>query len=783
MSGSLGQPPQPPEQPPAQPAPLRRPHRAGWGAVPTGLLVVLVLALAGLAWGEWAGWPWLAAPLAQALSERLGRPVSLSAWPPAAKPPLTTPAAAAGPAVERFSLRFLGGLRLAVPQLTVAAPPWAAAPPTLQARDLRLHLRYRDLWRAWRQGALHIHSLQAGAVVIDLVRMADGQASWLLPSAGSTVGAGWSVPTFGELRLPDGRVQWRDARLQLDAQAQWVLALQAPAGAATTTTTTTTATATATAPASAAARAAARVAASAASAPPAPGPTDPPAASGQAFTLDGSAQGQYQGRPVQASLRASLGQGAAGDADQPRVAPLKLDLQAVVGRAGLSFDGGVADALAWLATPGWLGPTGLQGLAGKFTLQGPSLAAVGDPVGVTLPTTRPFRSAGRLRKDGSTWFVVFDDARIGKSQLHGAFSYDTARPVPLLAGRLAGPRLLLADLGPAVGVPTEVVAAPRPGKLLPDRPFDLAALRVMDANVLINIDELDLNTTHLEPQRPLRAHLQLKDGVLDIGAIDARAGPGRLRGSVQLDGRLSTAAMRSDLRWEGLRLEQWIHQNRGSGKPPWASGTFKGLARLQGRGNSTASILSHLNGRLQADWQNGRISHLAVEAAGLDLAQALGVLIKGDDALTVNCAVADLVAEKGVFKPRLMVVDSTDSTLWLDGTVSLATEALDLRVIVSPRDFSPLALRTPLRLRGSLADPQVSLETGRLAGRLGLAALLALINPLAGLLPLMDPGDTPAAARDAAGCRGLEQRANKRVAAPVTKPLATRPGQGPIIAR
>lgn len=737
MSGTLG-----------RPVPLPSAAWRRWGAVPKGLAALAVLALAGVAWGEWAGWPILAAPLAQVLSDRLDRPVSLSAWPPSVTAPLAAPEAAAGPSVEHFSLRFLGGLRLAVPQVTVAAPPWAGAPPTLQVRDLRLHLRYGDLWRAWRQRALHIHSLQAGPVLIDLVRMADGQASWQFQPANATGDAAWALPTFGELRLPDGRVQWRDARLQLDAQARWVLALQPPAGTP----------------------AAAASAASAAGAVPAPVATDPPATSGQRFTLDGSAQGRYQGRPVQANLRASLGLGIAADGDPPRTAPLQLALQAVVGRARLSFDGGVADAAAWVGTPGWLGTTGLQGLSGKFTLHGPSLAAVGDPVGVTLPTTRPFRSAGRLRKDGSTWFVVFDDARIGKSQLHGAFSYDTARPVPLLAGRLAGPRLLLADLGPAVGVPTEVVAATRPGKLLPDRPFDLAALRVMDANVLINVDELDLDSARLEPLRPLRAHLQLKAGVLDIGAIDARAGAGRLHGSVQLDGRLATAAMRSDLRWEGLRLEQWIHQNRGSGKPPWASGTIKGLARLQGHGNSTAAILAHLNGRLQANWQNGRVSHLAVEAAGLDLAQALGVLIQGDDALTVNCAVADLVAEKGVFKPRLMVIDSTDSTLWLDGSVSLATEAVDLRVIVSPKDFSPLALRAPLRLRGSLADPRVSIETGRLAGRVGLAALLALINPLAGLLPLLDPGDAAAAARDAAGCQRLDQRVNKRV----TKPLAQR---------
>ena len=773
---------------PHRPAPAVRPprQRRRWRTLRLALAALAVLAGAGLAWGEWAGWPMLAAPLAQALSDRLGRPVSWSApllpavaagAAPAAASAVASAAAAsadrtaaagaaAGPPVARFSLHLLGGVRLAVPQLTVAAPPWAAAPPTLQARDLRLHLRYRDLWRAWRQRGLHIHRLQAGSVDIDLVRRADGQASWLLQAPQAARAASqdaiWTLPTFGALRLPDGRVHWRDAPLALDAQARWVLDLQPPATLASPT-----------------------------AAPSAPASGAAPAASSPAFTLTGSAHGQYQGRPVRASLRASVGQGAAarlpgpapGQIDQqtPQPSPLHLDLQAVVGRASLSFDGGVADVAAWLGTPGGLGQAGLQGLAGAFTLAGPSLAAVGDPVGVTLPTTRPFRSQGHLRKDGSTWWVVVDDARIGKSQLRGAFHYDTARPVPLLAGRLAGPRLLLADLGPAVGVPTEVAA--RPGKLLPDRPFDLAALRVMDANVLIDVDELDLDTRVLAPLRPLRAHLQLHGGVLDIGAIDARAGAGRLHGNLQLDGRTATAALRTDLRWQGLRLEQWVHQNRRAGQPPWASGTVKGLARLQGQGQSTATILGQLTGRLQADWQNGRVSHLAVEAAGLDLAQALGVLVKGDDALVVTCAVADLVAEKGVFKPRLMVIDSTDSTLLLDGSVSLATEALDLRVIVSPKDFSPLALRSPLRLRGSLADPQVSIEAGRLAGRVGLAALLALINPLAGWLPLLDPGDSEAAARDAAGCRRLDQRINQRVAKPVAKAVAARPGAGPALAR
>ena len=697
--------------------------------------LLLVLALAGLAWGEYLGWPLLAGPIERWGSARLGRALQLQALP--------ADEGHSQPAAPRLQIRFIGGLRAQVGQLSLAAPAWGQAPTLLQIQGLDVTLHYADLWRAWRGQGLHVHSLQARRVDADLERGPDGRASW------TTANAAAPLPSFGRLVLQDGQLRLRDTVMGVDALAHWAL------------------TALTNAPGSPAARAAS-LAASAAS-PGASAAPAPPAA----YALRASASGQYQHRPLKIELQASLDSPADG-ADAVAAAgaaPALLDLQAVVGRARLDFKGGLDHALA---AAGAKNAAALDGLWGRYTLQGPSLAAVGDPLGVTLPTTRAFRSQGRLRKAGVVWQVVVDDATIGSSRLRGAFSFDRSRAVPLLAGRLSGPRLLLADLGPAVGVvPAADVGTttpPRPGKVLPDRPFDLAALRVMDANVLINIDELDLNTPRLQPLRPLQAHLQLVGGVLDIGALDARAGPGRLRGSLQLDGRSAQAALRTDLRWDGLRLEQWIHQARAGNQPPFVSGALQGWARLQGQGRSTAEILARLNGQVRADLRDGRVSHLAIEAAGLDLAESLGVLLKGDDALPVPCAMADLVAEHGVFRARTLVLDSTDSTLWVDGSISLASEALDLRVIVSPRDFSPLALRTPLRLRGSLGQPQVSIEASRLAGRLGLSALLALVNPLAALLPLLDGGDPALAAHDASGCAGLARRAQGRSKAVVLAP-------------
>jgi uncharacterized protein involved in outer membrane biogenesis len=281
----------------------------------------------------------------------------------------------------------------------------------------------------------------------------------------------------------------------------------------------------------------------------------------------------------------------------------------------------------------------------------------------------------------------------------------------------------------------------------------------MDANVLIALDSLDLGSSIVEPLRPLHTHLALIDGVLLLRDLEARTGQGLLSGTVQLDGRQPSLALWSaDLRWAGVKLESWIHQARAKDAPPYATGDLSGRARVSGEGRSTAAILGSLRGGVHMQLNRGTISHLAVEAAGLDIAQGLGVLVKGDDALPIDCTVADFVADKGVLRPRALVVDTPDSTLWADGTVSLANESIDMRVIVAPKDFSPLALRTPLHLQGSLAHPNVTLEKSGLGKRLGASALLALLNPLAALIPLIDPGDDADAQRGAEACRALAKR-------------------------
>ncbi|MEO8132727.1 MAG: hypothetical protein ABI831_01930 [Betaproteobacteria bacterium] len=59
---------------------------------------------------------------------------------------------------------------------------------------------------------------------------------------------------------------------------------------------------------------------------------------------------------------------------------------------------------------------------------------------------------------------------------------------------------------------------------------------------------------------------------------------------------------------------------------------------------------------------------------------------------------------------------------------------------------------------GTFGNPNVHPAAGPIAGRVGAAAVLGLLNPLASLLPLIDPGGA-----EDADCAGLTEQANDNV--------------------
>jgi len=476
-----------------------------------------------------------------------------------------------------------------------------------------------------------------------------------------------------------------------------------------------------------------------------------------------SVKGRWQKLPLELQIRSGGAMPLVLDAESA-VAQVLVPLR-VEGRAGAAqilFDGQAGALL------------GEGRLDGALRLRGPSLAQVAEPFGVTLPQTPPFEVAGRLRHAAGVWQLTADRAAIGRSLLHGDFRFDTTVNPPMLQGRLSGPRLALADLGPSVGTTGNgAIAAARPARVLPQRELDLPSLRVMNADVQVAIDLLDLGSTAVAPLEQLKTRLLLSQGVLQLQGLQAVVAGGRFGGSTRLDARGAPARWAVDLRFDGIDVAGWLRglqpaSQRAAGQPPaprqtaalarrreqarqggdqpvqsYLTGKLSGSVSAEGTGRSTAEILATLNGRAQLMLREGTLSHLITEAAGLDVAQALGVLIRGDQPLPLRCARLDADLKKGVLQPRIALIDNADSTLRMSGRIDLRDETLALEVTTRPKDMSPLSLRTPITVGGTLGAPTLGINGKQLAGKvLGSVALGTLVAPLAALLPLFDRGNS-----------------------------------------
>ena len=151
-------------------------------------------------------------------------------------------------------------------------------------------------------------------------------------------------------------------------------------------------------------------------------------------------------------------------------------------------------------------------------------------------------------------------------------------------------------------------------------------------------------------------------------------------------------------------------------------------------------MLATSEGKIGLVAAGGQISRLMMEKAGIHLWEMLQLNLSGDQMIELRCAVADFDVKAGILRPNALILDTQVTTITGTGTIDLAREQLDLTLNQKTKRTSPLALRSPLILRGSFVKPVVGVDKGKLVARALGAVTLGLLNPLLALIPLVDPG-------------------------------------------
>ncbi|MET0282603.1 MAG: AsmA family protein [Steroidobacteraceae bacterium] len=462
----------------------------------------------------------------------------------------------------------------------------------------------------------------------------------------------------------------------------------------------------------------------------------------------------------------------AGQVDSPLALrgdplPYRVDLTARAGATRARVSGTLTE------------PLQTEDVAVNFELQGADLADLYGLIGIVLPTTPPYELKGRLSRHGNRFAYRDFKGKVGDSDLAGNAEVAVGGARPKLTAQLRSELLDFDDLagfiGGTPGTGDGETASDQQkqaantqrssGKLLPSAPIHLERLRAMDADVQLTAARLDSRRLPLEG---MKAHLYLEDGELILDPMDFSAAGGRLTSTVRVDARTSPARFALAMNVQGLELPKLMPKVKALND---SIGSIAGIVELEGFGDSTAAVMAHSYGNLRLIMGQGRVSNLLMELAGLDIAESLRFLLGKDRQVTLRCAYADFNIADGVASANSVAFDTTDTALLVRGGFSFQDETLDFTLLPKPKDFSPISIRTPLRIGGTFAHPSIGLKGGPFLLRsAAVAALVAVAPPLA-LLGLLEtgPGHDTLCPGDAQ--RGDQRRdADKDRAQPVPGP-------------
>ena len=454
-----------------------------------------------------------------------------------------------------------------------------------------------------------------------------------------------------------------------------------------------------------------------------------PAGAGVSFT----ALGQYKGLPFKAS---GNGGPVLGLRDESTPYPLKADL--MLGHTGVKADGTITSLLKFSA------------MDMHLALRGESLAQLFPLLGIAFPETHAYATEGHLLHSGNTWRYERFSGRIGDSDIAGTFQVDTGGKRPAMNADLVSSVLDLADLGPLIGArpgseqvakqaapPPSQTAAPSPAiaRVLPDLPFKTDRWDSVDAEV-----KLSAKTIRRAKELPLEdlvTHLSLRDSVLTLDPLNFGVAGGQLNAVISLDGRKDPIQAHAQVRARKILIAKLFPTVELS---KTSIGQVNGEFDLAGKGNSVGRMLASSNGKVGLVVAGGEISKLMMEKVGLHLWEILELKVTGDKLVKLRCGVADFDVKGGIMHTDALIFDTEVTTIVATGSIDLGQEKLDLTLNQKTKSTSPVALRSPIYVRGSFAKPDVEVDKGQVAARALGAVALGIVNPMLTLIPLIDAG-------------------------------------------
>lgn len=391
----------------------------------------------------------------------------------------------------------------------------------------------------------------------------------------------------------------------------------------------------------------------------------------------------------------------------------------------------------------------LDRFEGELELSGENFADFALILGLSAPDTPPFSLSGNLSHSGKIWTLEPFDGVVGDSDLSGMMAADFSGERPLLRGDLTSQSLDLDDLGVIIGAPSHVsdgeenprqqaanAAYEASARLIPDAKLDFDRIRNADAEVTFRAASVQAGPIPLEA---LEFDFTLDNAVMTFEPIIFQTPQGgRLQANVRIDASVTPV----DSHVDG-RLENFDLADIAGGK--LVRGRLASRFDLRLYGPVLRDAFGASNGEIILTASaHTELRQLAIEGSALDLGEVLLLILTEDESdpefIPVNCAVARIAVENGIATADPIVIDTTDSLIRMNGTISLGDEILDLNVETDAKDVSWGNFLGGVQIGGTLRDPAVNVNASESLIQGGVAALLAGVAGPLGMIPFADLG-------------------------------------------
>ncbi|MBL4638422.1 MAG: AsmA family protein, partial [Proteobacteria bacterium] len=252
-------------------------------------------------------------------------------------------------------------------------------------------------------------------------------------------------------------------------------------------------------------------------------------------------------------------------------------------------------------------------LAINFNLD--SLSNLSKLAGSELPKFGPISLTAKLSDGVGAYSLKSLALQAGNTDLSGDITVAILGKRPAITANLNS---TLIDLAELVGDESQAEAEKK-DRLFSSEPLALAALKLVNANVTINVKQIKTSSMVLADTNVAVA---LKDGNLSIKPLKTLVAGGQLTGNINLNASGKTAVLTTNIVITGLEPNQLADLD---GKLTGAKTDVN--INVKGSGTSVSQIMADLNGKLLVKVGEGKITDSVMSALGADvLAETMKML-------------------------------------------------------------------------------------------------------------------------------------------------------------